>query len=94
LNLKRRLQSLERKTRAAAIREPFRIIISRVGGGGPKHSTCSRTRNAGGELMEIVRLSGRDQYMSDEELETFIAGFPIQSAPWLGPSGHGGKHAG
>jgi hypothetical protein len=61
---------------------------------GPKHSTCCRTRLANGVLSEVVRLSGPDQDMSEEELETFIGGFPIQGAPWLGASGRGGKHAG
>jgi hypothetical protein len=43
-------------------------------------STCQRTLNAGGAVTEIVKLDGRDEDIGEEELEKFIASFPIQSA--------------
>jgi hypothetical protein len=42
-------------------------------------STCRRTLNPGGAVTEIVELDGRDEDIDDEELEKFIASFPIHS---------------
>jgi hypothetical protein len=43
-------------------------------------STCRRTLNPGGAVTEIVELDGRDEDIDEEELEKFIASFPIHSA--------------
>jgi hypothetical protein len=43
-------------------------------------STCRRTLNPGGCITEIVELDGNEDRLSQEELEKFIAGFPIESA--------------
>ncbi|MGA2715627.1 MAG: hypothetical protein ABSG41_21215 [Bryobacteraceae bacterium] len=42
-------------------------------------STCRRLLRAGG-ITDIVELDGDDASISEEELETFIASFPIRSA--------------
>jgi hypothetical protein len=44
LSLKRRLQSLEKKDRAAVISEAFRVIITRIGDRS-EYSPCSRARS-------------------------------------------------
>ena len=41
-------------------------------------STCRRTLNPGGGIFEIVELDGDDDGLSEEELEKFIASFPIE----------------
>jgi len=41
-------------------------------------STCRRTLNPGGGIIEIVELDGDDDGLSKVELERFIAGFPIE----------------
>jgi hypothetical protein len=84
VNLKRRLQSLEKVNRAVRNRKPFRIVVTRVGELSLERSTCSRTRHPDGGVTEIVRLSGRDQDMGEEALENFIAGFPIEKSPQRG----------
>jgi hypothetical protein len=47
-------------------------------------STCRRTLNPGGAVTEIVELDGRDEDIDDEELEKFIASFPISNSDWRG----------
>jgi hypothetical protein len=42
-------------------------------------STCRRTLNPGA-VTEIVELDGTDEGIDEEELEKFIAGFPILAA--------------
>jgi len=41
-------------------------------------STCRRTLNPGGGITEIVELDGGEDGLSEEELERFIASFPIE----------------
>jgi hypothetical protein len=48
-------------------------------------STCQRRLNPGGAVTEIVRLEGDADRISKEELEKFIAGFPIDPLPYAGP---------
>jgi hypothetical protein len=43
-------------------------------------STCRRTLNPGGAVTEIVNLDGTDEGIDEEELEKFIASFPILAA--------------
>jgi hypothetical protein len=43
-------------------------------------STCQRTLTPGGAVTEIVELDGTDEGIDEEELERFIAGFPILAA--------------
>ena len=62
-----------------------RVIIHSPGKG-PLNlatSTCRRTLNPGGGITEIVELDGHEDSLSQEELERFIAGFPIEGA-WAG----------
>ena len=63
----------------------LRIIVTRAGSGANlATSTCTRRLNNTGGLIEIVDLDGDDSGISEEELEQFIASFPID--PW-GPAG-------
>jgi hypothetical protein len=60
----------------------FRLIIS-LPWKGPLNlatSTCQRTLNPEGAITEIVDLDGDGGRLSEEELERFIAGFPIENA--------------
>jgi hypothetical protein len=84
VNFKRRLLSLEKRSWPGRVREPLRVVITRAGEGGSERSTCSRTRNADGGLTEIIDLSSRDEDMGEEELERFIAAFPIRPGPQCG----------
>jgi len=43
-------------------------------------STCTRMLNAAGGVIETVKLDGDEASISEEELEKFIASFPI--AAW------------
>jgi hypothetical protein len=40
----------------------------------PGNSTCTRTLGANGQLTEIVRLDGKSDDLTDEDLDRFIAG--------------------
>ena len=78
MRLAARLHALERKR--ALVAEPFRVICARVGKPlSLATSKCTRTRYADGSLMEVVALDGTDTDLSPEELEKFIASFPIES---------------
>jgi hypothetical protein len=59
----------------------LRIIVARGESGAANlaTSTCTRRLNNAGGLIEIVDLDGADSGISEEELERFIAGFPIEA---------------
>ena len=40
-------------------------------------STCKRTLGQEGTLMELIHIHGNPEAMNDEELENWIATFPI-----------------
>ena len=74
-----RLRRLEQQRFGPAAREPFRVVIST--GVWPLNleaSTCTRTLCPNGVVTEVVTLEGRRQDLTDEELEAFIAKFPIE----------------
>jgi hypothetical protein len=58
---------------------PLRLVIRSVCGS-PNLSTssCTRTLWPDGALTEVVHLDGGRDGLSDEDLETFIASFPVQ----------------
>jgi hypothetical protein len=63
----------------AAVQEPFRIIVTGVGLN-LAECRCTRTLNENGAVTEMVWLNGSSNDMSEEELEKFIASFPVQRA--------------
>jgi len=78
MNLQRRLHSLERPRSRAAL-GGVRLVVSCVCG--PPNlatSTCSRRLGPDGALTEVVYLDGCGDDLSSEDLERFIAAFPIQ----------------
>ena len=76
----RRLRRLE-QARFEAGRGRTRVVISGVGMPlNLEKSTCTRTLAANGLLTEIVQLDGRREDLTDEELENFVAEFPIEPA--------------
>ena len=40
-------------------------------------STCTRTRSAGGMLVEVVYLNGSREGLSDGDLDRFVERFPV-----------------
>jgi hypothetical protein len=83
MSLDRRLAALGREfnPQPEASRKPttsMRMVVTSAGGGPANlaKSTCLRyIRNDC--LTEVVELHGDDSGISDEQLEEFIAGFPI-----------------
>ena len=77
MNCKARLKVLERQKQASG--QILRLIIGRAAGDGVNlaTSTCIRRVTPNGVLTELVDLDGNGASLSDEELERFIAGFPI-----------------
>jgi hypothetical protein len=49
-----------------------------------KHSTCHRSLDAAGFLIEIVDLDGSGQGLSESELSRFVARFPVRSHNLIG----------
>jgi hypothetical protein len=81
VNLKARLKQLERQ-QSQTSREPFRVVVSHAGK--PldlAKATCTRTIWPNGQLFELVNLNGGDYGLREEDLETFIQGFPIEGSP-------------
>jgi hypothetical protein len=83
MRLERRLEALGKELipRPEASRAPktsMRMVVTSAGGGPANlaKSTCLRyIRNDC--LTEVVELHGDDSGISDQQLEEFIAGFPI-----------------
>ena len=77
-NLKRRVNSLEHP-RSGPVPGHVRIVIRSVCGS-PNLSTssCTRTLGPDGALTEVVHLDGGRDGLNDQDLETFIASFPVQ----------------
>ena len=81
MNLKARLQKLERQQNQVAL-ETFRLVVSHAGE--PldlTKATCTRTRWPNGHLMEIVNLNGGDYGLREQDLERFIQSFPVEGRP-------------
>ena len=92
--LYRRLQRLEEtpgfRYSAEQPRERFRIVVTGIGWTegrneswsiGPlnlEQSTCRREFKADGTLWEIVQIHGNWNQISDEQLEQWIAGCPVE----------------
>jgi hypothetical protein len=58
----------------------LRLIVTRIWDQGAEPtSTCQRYVRDG-SLTEIVRLNGEDSGLSGDELERFIASFPVEAA--------------
>ena len=73
-----RLNALERRRRAIA-KEPIRVIIGSVcGEPNLANSTCRRTLSANGQLTEVIYMNGGIDGFANEDLERFIASFPIE----------------
>ena len=78
----RRVGWLEERYETQLSGEPkvaLRILISLPWKGPPNLATssCTRTLNTAGGLIETVKLDGDDAGISEEELEKFIASFPV-----------------
>ena len=79
MNLNGRINALERPRQASE--ERCRVIIRGVAHtANLANSTCTRKRYADGQLTEIVDLDGSLDDLGENELEEFIASFPIEEA--------------
>jgi hypothetical protein len=81
INIERRLGRLENRRYAEHAPAILRVVVSPTGG--PLNlsaSKCMRTRNANNTITEFVELDGSRGELTDEELQRFVAGFPIQDA--------------
>jgi len=79
VNFKARLKALEQRRQASNQR--FRIVASTSGVPlNLANSTCKRTLVANGLFTEIVDLDGSDQGLTDEDLEEFVARFPVEDS--------------
>jgi hypothetical protein len=79
--LKARLKALEQHRKQVS-KEPFRVLIRSVCG--PPNlatSTCERRLGRDAQLTEIVHLDGGRDDFTDEQLEKWIATFPIEAPP-------------
>jgi hypothetical protein len=61
--------------------KPVRVFVTRAGKDADlATSTCQRSIRDG-ILTEVVQLDGGMDHLSDEEIEKFVASFPIKAAP-------------
>ena len=80
MNLRRRLESLEKRHSVARKQDVVRVMISSGGDPDWERSTCRRRLIPGGALMEFVDLEGGGEDLDRDELERFVARFPIELA--------------
>ena len=81
----RRLRRLEDQIGPAAqpdvLRHPrqhIRVVVGALGRAlNLAESTCSRTLDASGLLTEMVELNGDGQGLSREEIDRFVARYPV-----------------
>jgi hypothetical protein len=78
MNLKSRLKTLEKRRQASNDR--IRVVISVIDRpANLANSKCRRTLAPNGLLTEVVELDGSSADLTDEDLERFIAGFPVEA---------------
>ena len=59
-------------------RDRIRMVVSRVGRDeGLENATCKRTLCANGSLIEVVRLNGSGDGLTDQDLDGFVESRPI-----------------
>ena len=78
----RRLGKLENRYGADDSKPALRFVVA-FPWKGPINwaaSTCSRTRYSDGGLTEVVHLEGDSRRISKQELDAFVARFPIKAA--------------
>jgi hypothetical protein len=78
-NMLRRLGRLEERLGTDDSNPSLRFVVA-LPWKGPVNwetSTCSRTRSPGLGLLEVVHLEGDSSAISRDELDRFIARFPI-----------------
>ena len=82
MTLERRIERLEKGGLDAEIPSVLRVVISACGR--PLNlagSTCDRTLGPDGSIIEIVRLDGRRNAISNTELDQFVSRFPLKGPP-------------
>jgi hypothetical protein len=65
--------------RVPPARDRLRLVVSAMDHAlNLETSTCRRTLTANGALTEVVRLDGMHGDLTDEELDNFVEGFPVE----------------
>ena len=78
MNLKQRLRALERQIKPPE--EPLRVVVCYPGEPADlEQAECHRQILGDGRLWEVVTLNGSDEGISKEELDRFVAKFPIET---------------
>jgi len=78
MKLTARIENLERR-RSEVSSRPFRVIVCDcLGPANLAKSTCTRRLGPNGALIEIVNLEGDLEGLTHEDLERFIASFPVE----------------
>jgi hypothetical protein len=97
MTLARRIERVERLTPDAQSPAVMRVVISACGRRlNLAGSTCDRMLGANGSITEIVRLDGSRGDITDQELDRFVAGFPLSGSPVCGKDtkGHARRQIG
>lgn len=77
MNLKRRLRALEREIKPPE--KPLRIVVRYTGEPADlEQAKCHRNTMKDGRVCEVVMLNGSDEGISEEDLDRFVAKFPIE----------------
>ena len=77
MNFRARLKALERRRQASNQR--IRLVVSAIARPlNLANSTCRRTLAPNGLMTDFVTLDGSQKGLTDEDLEKFIAGFPVE----------------
>jgi hypothetical protein len=81
MKIERRIARLENQRHGNGKPEILRLVVSSIGESlNLSTSRCTRTRNSNNSITEFVELDGSREELTDEELQRFVARFPIQNA--------------
>jgi hypothetical protein len=76
MSIRRRLSALERQIRPDP--KPIRVVLCYTGApANLEEAACHRRFLKNGALMEVVSLNGTGDHISEEDLDRFVAKFPI-----------------
>jgi hypothetical protein len=73
-----RLKALERSRKELESKHMRVIIYLSVSKVNLANSTCSRTLRPDGVLMEMVKLDGSPNSMTEAELDAWVESFPVE----------------
>jgi hypothetical protein len=80
MNLRRRLERLERRAPEKASQVFWVLVRCVCGPPNLATSKCWRTLSTNGVVTELIELDGGRDGLSDEDLDRFVEGFPIEAS--------------